>query len=164
MPTIDRDGVAIYHEERGERGDPLLLVMGLGVDAHGWEFQVPALAARHRVILVDNRGVGRSGKPRGPYTTAMMAEDARAVLDGLGVARAHVVGLSMGGMIAQELALAHPDRVGALVLAATYARPDDATRRTAAEGSQSIAEIGRASCRERVERPVAAVAIKEEAK
>src|SRR4051812_6158418 len=115
MATIDRDGVSIYYEVHGAGGDPLLLLMGLGVDAHGWEMQLAAMAERHRVVLVDNRGVGRSDKPRGPYTTALLAEDALGALDAAGVHRAHVVGLSMGGMIAQELALAHPDRVGALV-------------------------------------------------
>lgn len=141
MPTIDRDGVAIYYEVQGGAGDPVLLLMGLGTDAHGWEFQVPAFAARHRVILVDNRGVGRSGKPAPPYSIAEMAEDARAVLDAVGAPRAHVVGLSMGGMIAQELALAHPARVGALVLAATYARPGDGVRR-AAEGAPVRSPFG----------------------
>ena len=139
MATIDRDGVHIYYETHGDAGEPVLLLMGLGTDAHGWEFQVPVLAARHRVILVDNRGIGRSGKPPGPYTTALLAADALAVLDAVNVARAHVVGLSMGGMIAQEIALAAPARVGALVLAATYARPGHEVGRTINEGALGIA-------------------------
>jgi pimeloyl-ACP methyl ester carboxylesterase len=137
MPTVERDGVPIYFEEHGS-GEPLLLLMGLGTDAHAWEWQVPDFAAGHRVILVDNRGIGRSGKPPGPYTTALLAEDARAVLDRVGAVRAHVVGVSMGGMIAQELALAHPGRVGALVLACTYARPGREIEATSTEGAQRI--------------------------
>ena len=141
MATIDRDGVPIYYETHGEHGEPVLLIMGLGADAHAWEFQVPDFSARHRVVLVDNRGVGRSGKPAGQYTTSQMADDALAVLDALGIRRAHVVGISMGGMIAQELALSHPERVGGLVLAATYARPGEEARQTAGEGAQKIGGV-----------------------
>jgi 3-oxoadipate enol-lactonase len=114
------------------------MLMGLGSDAHGWELQLPAFSARHRVVLVDNRGAGRSGKPPGPYTMGLLADDAAAVLDAAGIARAHVVGISMGGMIAQELVLRHPDRVGALVLAATFARPGAEVRDVTERGSQAI--------------------------
>src|SRR5438128_354774 len=108
------DGTKLYWERHGgDAGDPVVLVMGLGVDAHAWEVVLPAFAARGPTLLVDNRGVGRSDKPPGPYTTAQLAGDLLAVLDAAGVARTHVVGLSMGGMIAQELALAHPERVAA---------------------------------------------------
>ena len=86
----------------------------------------------HRVCVYDNRGVGRSDKPAGPYDVRTLADDAVAVMDACGFGRAHVVGLSMGGMIAQELAIRHSDRVGALVLAATYAKPDDNVKATAA--------------------------------
>src|SRR6478672_5180640 len=107
MPHAKSGDVSIYWEESGGgSGVPVLLLMGLGTDAHAWEKQAPVLGAKRRVIVVDNRGVGRSGKPPGPYTTAMLARDALAVLDAAGVERAHVVGLSLGGMIAQELALA----------------------------------------------------------
>ncbi len=132
---VDRGGIPIHYEVHGDGGDPLLLLMGLGIDSLGWERQVPAFAGRHRVITVDNRGVGRSGKPPGPYTTAAMADDAAAVLDAVGVERAQVVGVSMGGMIAQELALRHPARVAALVLAVTSARPGDDARAVAEQGS-----------------------------
>ncbi|MSP62127.1 MAG: alpha/beta fold hydrolase [Myxococcales bacterium] len=139
MPTVDRSGVPIYYETHGDLGDPVLLLMGLGTDAHGWELQVPAFAARHRVLLLDNRGIGRSGKPPGPYSIAQLADDAVAVLDAVGLARAHVVGLSMGGMIAQEIALSHPARLGALVLAATFARPAREVLETTERGSQAVA-------------------------
>jgi 3-oxoadipate enol-lactonase len=130
MPTVTRDGVQLYYERHGDSGDPLLCIMGLGGTLDFWEFQTPILARTHRVVVFDNRGAGRSDKPAGPYTIATLADDAVAVLDACGFARAHVLGLSMGGMIAQQLAIAHPDRVGALILAATYARPDQQVRAT----------------------------------
>ncbi len=135
MANTERDGVSLYYEQHGETGEPVLLVMGLGGDLHFWEFQTPVFAARHRVVVYDNRGVGRSGKPKGAYTIAMMADDAVAVLDSAGIRRAHVVGISMGGMIAQELAIRYPARVGALVLAATYARADADAHKVAEEGA-----------------------------
>ncbi len=119
MPRASTSGASLYYQVHGSGGDPVLLIMGLGSDLHFWERQIPAFAARHRVIAFDNRGVGRSDKPPGPYSVAMLAADAARVLDAAAVERAHVVGLSMGGMIAQELAIAHAERVGALVLAGT---------------------------------------------
>jgi 3-oxoadipate enol-lactonase len=131
MPTTTRDGVTLFYERHGDAGDPVLLVMGLGGSLDFWEFQTPVLARTHRVCVYDNRGIGRSDKPAGPYDVRTLAGDAVAVMDACGFDRAHVVGLSMGGMIAQELAIRHSDRVGALVLAATYAKPDDDVKVTA---------------------------------
>ena len=105
--------------ERHGAGEPLLLLHGLGYARWGWEPVLPGLAERFDVLLFDNRGIGESDAPPGPYTVAEMAEDAVQVLDEAGVDRAHVVGTSLGGMVAQELALAHPDRVDRLVLACT---------------------------------------------
>jgi pimeloyl-ACP methyl ester carboxylesterase len=110
--------VRIGWESRGD-GTPLLLIHGLGYARWGWEPVVDRLAERFRVLLFDNRGIGESDVPPGPYTAAAMAEDAVQVLDEAGVDRAHVVGTSLGGMVAQELALAHPERVDRLVLACT---------------------------------------------
>ena len=105
--------------ERQGSGPPLLLIHGLGYARWGWEPVLPGLAERFEVVLFDNRGIGESDAPPGPYTVAEMAGDAVQVLDEAGVERAHVVGTSLGGMIAQELALAYPDRVDRLVLACT---------------------------------------------
>jgi pimeloyl-ACP methyl ester carboxylesterase len=112
------DGVDLYYERAGA-GPPVLLVMGLGMNATGWWRTIPVLARRFTVLSFDNRGVGRSGRPPGPYSMAQMADDAVAVLDAAGVEAAHVYGVSLGGMIAQEIALRRPERVLGLVLAAT---------------------------------------------
>lgn len=119
MPTADRDGAAIWWEAEGS-GEPVLLVMGLGYPGDMWYRVVARLAPEFRTIRYDNRGVGRTGVPPGPYSVATMAADALAVLDAAGEASAHVVGASMGGLIAQELALAAPDRVRSLALACTH--------------------------------------------
>ncbi len=121
MPLVQVNGIDLFYEETGN-GEPLLLISGLGSNTLGWELIRPALAARFRVITFDNRGAGRSSAPPGPYATRQMADDAAAMLDRIGVARAHVMGLSLGGMIAQELALAYPERVDHLVLLATFPR------------------------------------------
>src|SRR4051795_12325985 len=103
MPLAERDGARLYWEETGS-GDPVLLIMGLGMNATGWWRTVPVLAgAGFRVVAFDNRGVGRSSRPPGPYGVASMADDAVAVLDAAGLDRAHVYGISLGGMIAQEI-------------------------------------------------------------
>jgi len=122
IPLVQLNGIERFYQETGS-GDALLLINGLGGTCLGWEPLVPALAEHFRVITSDNRGVGRSSAPPGPYTTQQMADDAAALLAHLGVTRAHVVGSSMGGMIAQELALTYPTLVDRLVLFATFARP-----------------------------------------
>jgi pimeloyl-ACP methyl ester carboxylesterase len=123
MPKVRVNGIELHYVEAGA-GEPLLLIMGFGGDHLAWAFQVPAFSARYRVISFDNRGAGQSSVPDEPYSTRMMAADAVGLLDALGIERAHVLGASMGGMIAQELALNHPGRVRSLQLHCTYARPD----------------------------------------
>jgi 3-oxoadipate enol-lactonase len=121
MPfTVATDGTRIHYEVTGRAdGEPLLLIQGLGADMKGWAAQRYALSRRYRVYLVDNRGAGRSDKPAGPYDLEVMASDAVAVLDAEGVDAAHVMGASMGGVIAQILAVRHPTRVRSLVLSCT---------------------------------------------
>lgn len=125
MPTVHVHDIDLYYEEEGS-GEPLLLIMGLAADSLAWLYQRPAFAQHYRTIVFDNRGVGRSSKPPGPYSTALMARDAKGLLDALDLPTAHVLGVSMGGMIAQELALQFPAAVRSLVLACTYASVDEA--------------------------------------
>ena len=108
----------IAWDEHGS-GEPLLLIQGLGYGRWGWDPVVPGLAERFRVLTFDNRGIGDSDKPEGPYTAREMAADALQVLDEAAVTRAHVLGASLGGMIAQEVAVAAPERVDRLVLCCT---------------------------------------------
>jgi 3-oxoadipate enol-lactonase len=109
---------ALAYDLRG-RGSPLVLIQGVGVGRWGWEPVANRLARRFQVITIDNRGIGASDAPPGHYSTRMMADDVLAVLDHAGIQHASVLGTSLGGMIAQELALAHPERVDKLVLVAT---------------------------------------------
>jgi pimeloyl-ACP methyl ester carboxylesterase len=104
------------------------LIMGLGASLDTWIAQRDAFAAHHRVILFDNRGAGESESPPPPWTVPDMAADAVGVLDALGIERAHVLGVSMGGMIAQEMAIGWPERVDRLVVAVSFARPDPLRR------------------------------------
>jgi pimeloyl-ACP methyl ester carboxylesterase len=117
--------VKIAWESRGA-GAAVLLVQGLGYARWGWDPVVPGLAERFRVLTFDNRGIGESDKPAGPYTAREMAADAMQVLDEAGLERAHVVGSSLGGMIAQEVAAAAPERVDKLVLCSTTPGGPDA--------------------------------------
>jgi 3-oxoadipate enol-lactonase len=110
--------VAIAYDVRG-RGAPLVLVQGVGIGRWGWEPVADRLARGFQVITIDNRGIGASDTPLGHSSTRAMAQDVLAVLDHAGIERASVLGTSLGGMIAQELALAHPERVDRLVLVAT---------------------------------------------
>src|SRR5262252_10276559 len=127
MAFIDNQGAKIYWDEQGE-GEPVLLIMGLGYPSDMWYRTRPLLSARYRTITLDNRGVGRSGMPPGPYPIALMASDAAAVLDASGHESAHVYGVSMGGMIAQEFALQYPERVRSLILGCTASGGPHAVR------------------------------------
>ncbi|MGI8925161.1 MAG: alpha/beta fold hydrolase [Tepidiformaceae bacterium] len=118
MPTAPIRDLIMYYEEQGS-GDPLVLIMGLGGDLQAWALQVPQLSRHFRVITFDNRGAGRTSAPDRPCSIAGMAEDVAALMDHLGIAKAHVLGFSMGGYIAQEFALAYPKRLDRLILLAT---------------------------------------------
>ena len=113
------NGVDIAHQTEGE-GEPLLLIMGIGYARWGWRWLLPHLTDSFRTITLDNRCVGESGCPEDPFTMRDMAADAIGVLDDLDVGSAHVFGVSMGGFIAQEIAIGWPDRVKSLVLGATH--------------------------------------------
>jgi 3-oxoadipate enol-lactonase len=121
--TRAADGTRIHFEVSGRRGgEPLLMIQGLGADSRGWLLQKRAMGARYRCVLVDNRGVGRSDKPEGLYDLEVMAADAVACLSAAGFESAHVMGASMGGVIAQIIGVRHPERVRSLVLACTACR------------------------------------------
>ena len=127
MPFVENQGTKIYWDEQGQ-GPPALLIMGLGYTSAMWQRIRPALSQHFRTIAFDNRGVGLSDVPPGPYSIATMASDAAAVLDAAGVACAHVFGVSMGGMIAQEFALQYPARTRSLILGCTAAGGPSAVR------------------------------------
>jgi pimeloyl-ACP methyl ester carboxylesterase len=144
-------GASIYWDEEGT-GDPILLIMGLGYPSIAWYRTRPVLSKDFRTIAFDNRGVGRSEQPPGPYPIPLMASDAVAVLDAAGVDRAHVYGVSMGGMIAQEFALQYPKRVRSLILGCTAAGGPNAVRAEAdankmlmARGSMTSEEAAQAA-------------------
>lgn len=119
MPTVAANGIELYYEEHGT-GEPLLCVNGLGADVLAWAFQVPAFSERFRTILFDHRDVGRSSYVEGPYEVADMARDALELADALGLESFHLLGISMGGTVAQRMALIAPERVRTLTLAVTF--------------------------------------------
>jgi 3-oxoadipate enol-lactonase len=144
MPEVVRhDGVRIAYQVWGRRHEtPVLLIQGLGVDSRGWALQRGAFARRYRCLVPDNRGTGRSDKPPGPYSLFGLADDAVAVLDAEGVERAHVVGASMGGVIAQIIGVAHPDRVRSLTLSCTACRHHEWRRELFEEWAETVTERG----------------------
>ncbi len=127
MPLVDVGDTSLYYELHGQ-GHPLVMIRGLGSNADHWYSQLPALATQYRVTIFDNRGIGRSSDPGGQFSVAMMAGDTLGLLDALQLERPHVLGLSMGGMIAQELAINHPDRVHGLILACTHPGSEEQVR------------------------------------
>jgi len=124
MPLASLNGIHISYQVEGQ-GEPLVMIMGFTASRIGWIPQRRFFRKYLRIITFDNRGAGKSDKPPGPYSTRMMADDTVKLMDVLGIEKAHIMGLSMGGMITQELAINYPQRVMKLVLASTYARQDE---------------------------------------
>jgi pimeloyl-ACP methyl ester carboxylesterase len=125
MPLARVNGININYTIEGD-GIPLVLIMGLGGGQTAWRRQIPAFKESYRVVTFDNRGVGKSDKPEGIYTPGIMAEDTIRLMDFLKIQKAHILGMSMGGLIAQEIAINYPQRVMKLVLGSTFACYDDA--------------------------------------
>ena len=123
MPFVESQGLRIHFEVTGRKSaPPVLMIQGLGASKHAWNLQRAALGLRWRTVALDNRGSGRSSRPIAPFTLEDLADDALRVLDAAGVDDAHVVGASMGGVVAQILAVRNPERVRSLVLACTSCR------------------------------------------
>ena len=124
MPIAHVNGIDLNYRLEGEGDETIVLVNGLADDLETWAFQLDDLVgAGYRVLRFDNRGVGKSSAPPGPYTTALFASDTKALVDSLGLRDFHLVGVSMGGMIAQEYAIEHGADLRSLTLACTYAAP-----------------------------------------
>lgn len=118
MPKVKVNGIELHYEIQGS-GEPVMLIEGLGYALWQWFRQVDEFASSYQTLIFDNRGVGDSDKPDIPYSIDLMADDAAALLQTLGLTRVHVLGTSMGGFIAQKLALRHPEMVRSLVLVCT---------------------------------------------
>jgi len=123
VPTIVANDIDLAYTIDGDGEETVVLVNGLADTKETWELQVPALVDRYRIVTYDNRGVGESSTPPGPYTTKDMADDLAGLVDALELDRFHMVGVSMGGMIAQEYAIAHSDRLLSASFCSTYSYP-----------------------------------------
>lgn len=115
MPAVNLGNIEIYYEIHGQ-GDPLLLLHGLGSSSRDWEFQIPEFSSHFKTIAVDLRGHGRSSKPAGPYSMEMFAADTAGFLRSLDLSSAHILGVSLGGMVAFQLALDYPDLIRSLII------------------------------------------------
>jgi pimeloyl-ACP methyl ester carboxylesterase len=124
MPKVQLKGVDFFYDIKG-KGEPLLLISGFTCDHSYWSVLLPLLTSQYQVILLDNRGVGKSSAPNNPYTIQELAHDAGALLEHLGIDKVHVAGHSMGGQIAQELVLAYPHKVKSLILLSSLAKGDE---------------------------------------
>lgn len=127
MPFIKSNGINLYYEEHGE-GEPLLLIMGITAPGAVWEKHLNYWKQFFRCIIVDNRGVGQSDKPVGPYSSSLMADDLAGLLKQLDLEKVRVAGVSMGSIIAQQLAYRHPDLVKSMVLMCPWARCDNTAK------------------------------------
>ena len=127
MPTAAINGINVNYQIDGPSDAPetIVLINGLADDLESWGYQIPAMVdAGFRVLRFDNRGIGKTDAPAGAYSSRQMADDAKALVDLLGITNFHLMGVSMGGMISQEYAVAHPGDLKSLTLACTYAKAD----------------------------------------
>jgi pimeloyl-ACP methyl ester carboxylesterase len=127
MPKIEIGDAQVHYHVHGE-GEPVLLIAGLASDLYTWKKALPVLAQNHKVVVFDNRGSGLTETSSAAFTIATLSDDAAGLLEALAIPKAHVVGWSMGGNVAQEFALRHPDKLGALVLMSTYMKSPDRSR------------------------------------
>jgi pimeloyl-ACP methyl ester carboxylesterase len=137
MPIAKVNGINIAYDVNGQ-GEPLVLIMGFAAGKSLWMHQTGFFKKNYRVITFDNRGVGKSDKPEGPYSIRMMADDTVHLINHLGIDKAHILGASMGGMIAQELAINYPQKVMKLVLQSTFACQDNALNGETPEWTEAI--------------------------
>ena len=123
MPKIHHNDIEIYYEQHGD-GEPLLLIAGMSVDHTAWLPILDGLSKKFQVTIFDNRGCGQTSSPKGPYTLQQMADDTAALMTALHLDQAHILGGSLGGAIAQHLAIRHPEKVNKLILSTTMAKAD----------------------------------------
>ena len=124
MPFAAVNGIDVHYRLAGDGPETIVMVNGLADDLETWAFQEADLtAAGYRLLMFDNRGIGRTSKPAGPYSSRLLADDAKALVDHLGISGFHLLGVSMGGMIVQEYALAYPEDLRSVIMACTYAAP-----------------------------------------
>jgi pimeloyl-ACP methyl ester carboxylesterase len=123
MPHVETNGIKMYYDERGS-GDPVIMIMGITAPGAVWEAHADDWSQQFRCIMPDNRGVGQSDKPAGEYSSEMLADDYAGLMDALGIEQARIVGVSMGSIIAQQIALRHPQKVRSAVLMCPWARCD----------------------------------------
>jgi pimeloyl-ACP methyl ester carboxylesterase len=124
MPITTINNISIYYEQHGEGSDDLILIGGLSSDHQVWKSTLRHFSKQFRILIFDNRGAGRSSTPDYPYTTDMMANDVLQLMDLLEIKRAHVLGHSMGGCIAQQIALLAPERINKMIVACSRAKPN----------------------------------------
>lgn len=141
MPYAQVNDVNLYYEIHGE-GDPVVLICGLGSQLQSWATQVPIYSKHFKVIVFDNRGSGKSDKPEQGYLTSDMADDTAALMEHLEIESAHIVGKSMGGMIAQWLAINYPDKVKKLILACSSASRDEVGNEILRMGREIATKVG----------------------
>jgi pimeloyl-ACP methyl ester carboxylesterase len=119
MPKVKVNDIQIYYEVKG-KGYPLVMIVGCGANLEAWDPRlIEGLSKHFKLVLFDNRGAGRTDLSKGEYTIRLFADDTAGLMDALGISRAHVLGISMGGMIAQELAINYPEKVSKLILCST---------------------------------------------